>query len=231
MRSSIKKHYQPLARFVDLANLGWEEIDRHDEFPTLAELQSRGRYRGLLRRIDRAFEARFAQLRPAAEVPPFFYARWRECGRSDWRRIYAFALVRRLFDTLGFLTGATLGNNSGAQFTNLLLQVGKNPDGTLVRVLDPFEDFLGALAGHDLRRVRSCLVCRRFFLAWRLDQKACGKACANRYRVAKFRKQQAKYAGNRRFRKRTGLRAVRHGRRQLLELAQALGGDKSDSER
>jgi hypothetical protein len=97
----------------------------------------------------------------------------------------------------------------------------------MLRVHDPYEDFLAVLSDCDLQRLRACPVCRRFFVAWRMDQTACNPRCANRLRVARFRQKQPQYSANRKFRKRTGLGAVRHGRHQLMELNQALAEAKT----
>jgi hypothetical protein len=102
------------------------------------------------------------------------------------------------------------------------LQTSRTGNGTMSRIHDPYEDFLAALDGRDLKRLRACPVCRRYFLAMRLDQKACTSGCANRFRVQKFRQKKDEYLSNRKFRTRTGLTAVRHGRNQVLALHQAL---------
>ena len=39
MRQSVRKHYEKLAQFVALGNLGWDEIFRHNDFPELQKLK------------------------------------------------------------------------------------------------------------------------------------------------------------------------------------------------
>jgi hypothetical protein len=76
----------------------------------------------------------------------------------------------------------------------------------------PYEEFLAALVGRDLSRVRSWAACWRIFIALRSDQKACTPRCADRFRVEKFRGKQPEYLENRKFRRRTGLAPLRTGR-------------------
>ena len=225
MRKSVKKHYQHVASFVGLANLGWNEILLRDRFPLLVELEPLGEHRALLKRIDHEVEKRLPAVRELADVPALFFSRCKECSPETMRQVHSFALVRRVFDSLNFLTGTAALSAPGAQFTQFSLQVKKTENGSLARVHDPYEDFLIALEGCDLRRLLSCPVCRRFFVAFRLDQKACSRGCANRLRVSRFRKKQPEYLANRKFRKRTGLKAVRRGRHRITALHRGLIGD------
>lgn len=222
MRQSVQKHYKKLAQFVSLGNLGWDEIFRHNDFPGLPQLKPEAEHGPLLQRINRAFDSRFRALRPRAEVPPLFFADWISCSPEVRRQLYAYALLRRVFDSLKFLTQGMGASKSGVQSMSLYLEVQASKDGSMLRVRDPYEDFLAALSDCDLQRLRSCPVCRHFFVAWRMDQTACNKRCANQLRVARFRQKQPQYSANRKFRKRTGLGAVVHGRRQLMELNKAL---------
>ncbi len=222
MRKSVKKHYAQLDQFVRAANLGWEEIFRHNDFPTLEELDPFGAHRDLLARIDRAFQSKFRKIRPPADVPLLIFPRWGSAALADWQRLHCYALVRRLFDSLDFLTRRSPHSRSGTRQIPLALQVSVNADGSISRVRDAYEDFLAELSRADLRRLRSCPGCSRFFVAWRDDQKACGRRCANLVRVQRFRQKTPEYTANRRFRKRTGLEAVRHRRRQVIELHNAL---------
>jgi hypothetical protein len=222
MRQSVRKHYEKLAQFVALGNLGWDELFRHDDFPELRQLKPEAQHRPLLRRINRAFDSKFRALRPQAEGPPLFFPDWKSCSRELREQLYAYALVRRVFDSLWFLTQGLSGSKSGGQSMQLWLEVRASKDGSMLRVRDPYEDFLAVLSGCDLRRLRSCPVCRHFFVAWREDQAACNTRCANQLRVARFRQKQPQYSGNRKFRRRTGLSAVRHRRHQLMALSQAL---------
>jgi hypothetical protein len=205
-----------------LGNLGWDEIFRHDDFPVLQKLTPEAEHRPLLRRVNRAFDAKFRALRPSAEVPPLFFSDWKSCSLEVRQQLYAYALVRRVFDSLWFLTQGLGGSRSGGQSMQLWLEVRASKDGSMLRVRDPYEDFLAVLSDCDLRRLRSCPVCRHFFVAWRMDQAACNTRCANQLRVTRFRQKQPLYSANRKFRKRTRLSAVRHRRRQLMELGQAL---------
>jgi hypothetical protein len=79
--------------------------------------------------------------------------------------------------------------------TGLVFQVQKQ-NGKTLRVRDPYEDFLAALVGRDLTRVKLCADCGRIFLAFRSDQKACSTRCANAFRVKKFRNKQSEYREN-----------------------------------
>ena len=222
MRISVKKHYAQLDQFVRAANLGWEEIFRHNDFPTLEELDPFGAHRDLLVRIDRAFQLKFRKIRPRADVPLLMFPGWPSTARSEWQRLHCYALVRRLFDSLDFLTQTNPLPTSGTRLIPLALQVCSNADGSISRLRDPYEDFLGELSRADLRRLRSCPGCSTFFVAWRDDQKACGRRCANLVRVQRFRQKTPEYAANRRFRKRTGPDAVRHRRSQVIELHNTL---------
>jgi hypothetical protein len=186
MRLSVKKRYKSLANFVAVANLGWEEIAK-GEFPLLSEL-SPDAHRALLDRIGRAFARRFRQLRPTADLPPLFLPNWHQWPRTLWPELYAYALTRRLFDSLNFLTSALQRGTPGAYFVPLSLQVGRaGKRASLSRFRDRFEEFLRELDACDLRRIKACPVCHRFFVAWRKDQKACGRRCANLFRIRKFR--------------------------------------------
>ena len=131
--------------------------------------------------------------------------------------------MRRLFDSLDFLTREISSRPSGARPIPLTLQISVDARGSVSRVRDPFEDFLAALTeSGDLGRLRSCPACQRFFVAWRKDQQTCGRRCATLIRVHRFRGKKAVYAANRRFRKQTGLKALCHGRHRLLKLNESL---------
>ena len=222
MRQSVRKHYRKLAQFVALGNLGWVEIFWHNDFPVLQKLKPEAEHRPLLRRVNRAFDLKFRALRPRAEVPPLFFPDWKSCSPEVRQQLYAYALLRRVFDSLSFLTQGMGGSKSAGQSMQLWLEVRASKDGSMLRVRDPYEDFLAVLSDCDLQRLRSCPVCWHFFVAWRMDQTACNTRCANQLRVARFRQKQSQYSANRKFRKRTGLSPVRHGRHQLMELNQAL---------
>jgi len=109
-----------------------------------------------------------------------------------------------------------------AQVSLISLQVIATESGEVARIHDKYEDFLTALDGRDLRRLRACPVCSRFFVAMRSDQKACRRACANNLRVRQFRKKQPEYVKNRKFRKKTGIPALRKGRNKLIALHEIL---------
>ncbi len=66
--------------------------------------------------------------------------------------------------------------------------------------VDPFKDFLTALAGVELARVRQCDVCAHLFFALRKDQKACSKRCNATRRVREWRANQAKHEYRRKLR-------------------------------
>jgi hypothetical protein len=211
MRSSVRKHYEKLAMFVEIANLGWHELSENDSFPRLDELTSGKECRGLLQRIDRALRSGFPSIKVPDRVPPLFHRGWRECPPAAWRRFHSYALVRRVFDSLTFLVDARVNQMQGVCWTPVSLQTARTGNGTVIRMHDPYEGFLATLDGRDLQRLRACPVCKWFFLALRLDQKACTSRCANRLRVHKFRQKKSEYLSNRKFRSRTGLKAVRHG--------------------
>ena len=66
--------------------------------------------------------------------------------------------------------------------------------------VDPFKDFLTALAGVEAARVRQCTVCAHFFFALRKDQKACSKRCNGVRRVRDCRANQAQHEYRRKLR-------------------------------
>ena len=169
MRIVIKKHYRELAKFVGVANLAWDELIRRDDFPTFDGLEPHAKHRDLLKRIDRLLGRRFP-LEPLSEVPPLYLSRWNQCPRPQWRQLHAFALVRRVFDSVQFLARDTGIPTVGWTTVGVLLQV-RRESGMTVRVRDPYEDFLAALVGRDLGRVRCCVQCARIFIAFRSDQK------------------------------------------------------------
>jgi len=227
MRISVRKHYVLLNSFVGLANLGWNELVQHNSLPLVHELTP-DQHRGLLRRLDRAIASRYPAARPLAQVPPLFLPAWGRWPRARWREVHAYFLVRRVFDSIEFLSRGLELPKPGMLLTQLSLQVEPTQDRTIVRIHDPYEDFLRALDGKDLRRLRSCPVCRRFFVAWRSDQKSCNLRCANRLRVSKFRQKQPEYLAGRKFRKRTGLKAVRHVRHNIMDLHDAPASEETD---
>ncbi len=232
MRKSIRMHYTQLDRYVRAANLGWDEIYGYNDFPTLNELEPRGKHAGLLARIERAFQSTFRKITPAAEVPLLIFPNWRTTARSDWQRLHCYALVRRLLDSLDFLTRTSAHPTAGTLQIPLTLQVSVDAEGLISRVRDPYEDFLAELThAGDLQRLRSCPACQRFFVAWRSDQKACSRRCANLVREHKFRQKKVEYAANRKFRKRTGLKAVRQRRQQLMQLTETLRSDEGSAAR
>jgi hypothetical protein len=218
MRRSVRKHYSRLDRFVRVANLGWEELLKRDDFPTLDKLDLHGKHRALLTRIGQIFDRRFREIRPAGKVPLLYFPNWLTTSPAEWPQLHSYALVRRIFDSLHFLTSTISFPREGTQMVPVSLALAINPDGSVVRVPDPFEDFLTELGGCDLRRLRACPACKRFFVAWRFDQKACRPRCANLIRVHRFRQKKDEYAANRKFRQRTGLQAVRSRRNQLIRL-------------
>ena len=223
MRKSVKERYNQLDKFVRAANLGWEAISKDDDFPTLETLEPRGKHHELLIRIESAFRSRFREIRPASDAPVLISPRWRTFSRGEWQQVHCFALVRRLFDSLDFLTRIIPSARSGARQIPLLLQVSVDARGSVSRMHVPFEDFLTALTvSDDLSRLRSCPSCSKFFTARRTDQKSCSRRCATLIRVHRFRGKKVEYAANRKFRKRTGLAAPRHGRHRLLQLSESL---------
>jgi hypothetical protein len=65
------------------------------------------------------------------------------------------------------------------------------------------------LDGCDLSKLKRCPVCSRPFMTKRKDQKGCSPRCANVERVRRSRKNAEEYEDNRKFRRRTGLQAIR----------------------
>lgn len=159
MRIVVRKHYKELAKFVGLANLAWDEIIRRDEFPTLNRIKPHDKHRDLLKRIGRQVAARFSSIELPSDVPPLYFPGWNQCPAPQWRQLHAFALVRRVFDSLQFLVGGTGIPTVGGTSVAVMLQVNR-ANGTTLRVRDPYENFLAALTGRDLARVRFCAYCR-----------------------------------------------------------------------
>lgn len=222
MARFARKHYKKLAEFAEIGNLAWKELSRYGEFPHLESLEPRTKHAELLDRIERTFNRRFAASRPSSDVPLLILPGWRECSIPVRRQLHIYALVRRIFDSLQFLTQAVNLKVPAANFSHICLQVGVTESDEVVRVHDKYEDFLTALEGQDLRRLKTCPICRHFFVAMRSDQKACRSACANNLRVRKFRKNQPEYLKNRRFRKKMGIPALRKGRNRLIALHDSL---------
>jgi hypothetical protein len=228
MKIGVRKHYRELAKFVGLANLAWDEIILRDEFPTFSRLEPNAKHHDLLKRIGRRLASGFPSIDLPSEVPPLFLPGWNQCPALQWRQLHAFALVRRVFDSLQFLIRDTGIPTVGGTSVAVMLQVSR-ANGKTLRVRDPFEDFLAALVGRDLGRVRFCANCHRLFIAFRSDQKTCSRRCANRFRVKKFRAKQPDYQKNRAFRKRTGLAPLRKGRRKTMALHEALKPNSDDN--
>jgi hypothetical protein len=230
MQKSVRKHYSQLNLYVRAANLGWDELDRFNDFPTMSELDPYGKHRKLLGRIERAFQSKLREIKPAAVAPLLSFPNWQTVVRSDWGRLHCYALVRRLFESLPFLSRARTFPTTGTQQIQMTLQISVDEKGVISRVPDPYENFLAELtSAGDLRRLRSCPACRRFFIAWRSDQKACSRRCANLVRVYKFRQKKVEYAANRKFRKRMDLKAVRKGRGRMMLLSESLRSEENSA--
>jgi hypothetical protein len=67
-------------------------------------------------------------------------------------------------------------------------------------LVDPYTDFLTALAGVELARLRQCSTCYQFFFALRKDQKACSKLCNATRRVRQWRANQPQHEYRRKLR-------------------------------
>jgi hypothetical protein len=74
--------------------------------------------------------------------------------------------------------------------------------------IDPFKDFLTALHGTPVGRIRRCPICYRFFFGLRKDQKACTKRCNALRRVREWRTKQSQHEYRRKLRS-AGLSASR----------------------
>jgi hypothetical protein len=70
----------------------------------------------------------------------------------------------------------------------------------ITKSVDPFAEFLRALEGSDISRVRQCPICNHFFWALRKDQKACSKKCNAVRRVRDWRANQEQHEYNRKLR-------------------------------
>jgi hypothetical protein len=84
--------------------------------------------------------------------------------------------------------------------------------------VDPFREFLRALDGTDVTRVRECPICDHFFLAFRKDQKACSKRCNAVRRVRDWRANQEQHEYKRKLRGAGLLKRTRKKRRSKLRL-------------
>ena len=80
--------------------------------------------------------------------------------------------------------------------------------------VDPYVDFLTALSGVELARVRQCGVCSQFFFALRKDQQACSKRCNATRRVRDWRVNQARHEYRRKLRASGLLKSKRTKRRR-----------------
>jgi hypothetical protein len=90
----------------------------------------------------------------------------------------------------------TLAKVSLAGVPPVELLVGR--DGLISRTMNFFHDqFLPALQGCDVRRIKVCPICNRLFVALRHDQPACSRKCANARRAREFRKRSKAYEANR----------------------------------
>ena len=54
-----------------------------------------------------------------------------------------------------------------------------------------WDSFAYAVKGKEASRIRQCAVCNKFFWAYRVDQKCCGKKCSGVYRVRRHREKYA----------------------------------------
>jgi hypothetical protein len=81
-------------------------------------------------------------------------------------------------------------------------------------LVDPYKDFLTALAGVELARLRRCGICAHFFFALRKDQKACSKRCNAIRRVRDWRANQAQHEYRRKLRGAGLLARKKSGRRR-----------------
>ena len=82
-----------------------------------------------------------------------------------------------------------------------IVLVALSPDGTARLSAGapwyPYYEFLTRLEGVEVRRVKRCPICEKFFWAQR-KKAACSARCGNTYRVRFYRENAAKYAANRR---------------------------------
>ena len=69
------------------------------------------------------------------------------------------------------------------------------------RWVDPYKDFLSALAGVEAERVRQCAECKSFFFALRKDRRTCSKRCNSARRVRNWSANQAEHEYRRKLRK------------------------------
>jgi hypothetical protein len=96
--------------------------------------------------------------------------------------------------------GILLENQRGSLMSQFVIL--KDKDSRVrVSVFDPYKDFfLRALEGSEVSRHRECEICKNYFYAVRLNQRACSKRCNSVRRVRNWRGKQATYEQNRKFR-------------------------------
>ncbi len=71
-------------------------------------------------------------------------------------------------------------------------------NGRINKTRDFYRDqFLPALEGLEVGRLKICPICDKLFVALRLDQPACSRKCGNAHRAREFRRNAKRYERNR----------------------------------
>jgi hypothetical protein len=122
-------------------------------------------------------------------------------------------LISEIASTLGALAAAALPRvlKAAGEMPLMIKRLYENPATSRSEIwvsngfvdtswVDPFKDFLTALAGVEAARVRQCAICAHFFFALRKDQKACSKRCNGVRRVRDWRANQAQHEYRRKLR-------------------------------
>ncbi len=95
----------------------------------------------------------------------------------------------------------------------IMQYAGGTDDGRIRFQADPLREALKtALEGAEIRRMRRCPICGRFFYARRVTQQACSKGCNSTRRVRAWREKQAEYEHNRKLRS-AGVKPERKAKR------------------
>jgi len=132
--------------------------------------------------------------------------------RTDEEQARRFRqLIGQIATTLRALAAAALPLEAAGEMPLMIMRLYENPATSRSEIwvrngfvdtswVDPFKDFLTALAGVEAARVRQCAVCAHFFFALRKDQKACSKRCNGVRRVRDWRANQAQHEYRRKLR-------------------------------
>ena len=222
MAGKSKSH--PLAKWVEIANLLPPEYLPQEWVP-----QPDSQYKTLLNELCRDFQKLQASRFGGQKIVAMRIEE-RKLGQLAPLGLYYHVIAIRL--ALGAIIDAHEKIKAGQPINHPGSDIGEfslgspsvthyafiSPGSSIIVQEDLYGGFLADLNGCDLSPLKRCPVCSRPFLFRRKDQKACSPRCSNIERVRRSRKSAPTYATNRKFRKRTGLQAVR-GRPRLNALA------------